>query len=305
MNSLLINFIISATALCSTSSLWGSPINFGPLDLRNLTTISRQQKEDLKTHLQRQIPMIKFTKSRNKGVYEFKQAKFYIQAGLHGNEALTTSFAWWLAARLNNNTSTLLKLPVQELSVDIIPMANPDGARNLSRYNARSVNLNRNFSVLWGESKENPGTSAFSESETRAIRSLFKSNNYDASVDIHGYVNWIVLPSKPKSTNQLSMSSLVYQRWRQSLTGITKKLLPRHVIKTAGSLGDGGAFEDWAFWQMKVPSLCLEMSSPKRFVSDSDGQPSTDQFIKYEAYLSEVFKSSLKLKQRTELVISN
>ena len=161
MNSLLINIIISATALCSTNSLRGSAINFGPLDLRNLTTISRQQNKTLKTHLQRQIPMIKFNKSRQKGPYEFKQAKFYIQAGLHGNEALTTSFAWWLASRLSNNTSSLLKLPVQELSIDIIPIANPDGARNLSRYNARSVNLNRNFSVLWGKSAENPGPSAF------------------------------------------------------------------------------------------------------------------------------------------------
>ena len=80
--------------------------------------------------------------------------KFFIQSGLHGNEKLPPQFVIWLAKRFNQGKSLLNKLNKSDVSIDFVPHSNPDGIRVKSRYNANGVNLNRNYSVLWGISKK-------------------------------------------------------------------------------------------------------------------------------------------------------
>ena len=84
---------------------------------------------------------------------------------------------------------------IENIEIDFIAIANPD-AHGKSRLNSNSVNLNRNFGVLWGISKEPPGESAFSEAETKALRKLFNNRKYLSAMDVHGYVNWVVLPTR-------------------------------------------------------------------------------------------------------------
>jgi hypothetical protein len=131
--------------------------------------------------------------------------RFLVQGGLHGNEKLASAFVLWLSQRLAKGESPLNKLQEQGASFDFLPYANPDGTHNHSRYNAKGVNLNRNFGVLWGIARENPGADRFSEPETRAIRYLFKARKYTAAVDVHGYINWLVAPSEP---SQVRMTGL-------------------------------------------------------------------------------------------------
>jgi len=53
----------------------------------------------------------------------------------------------------------------------IIALANPDGYERHSRYNARGVDLNRNFETNWhAESAEPSGIKPWSETESRALR---------------------------------------------------------------------------------------------------------------------------------------
>ena len=165
--------------------------------------------------------------------------RFLIQGGLHGNEILTSKFVRWLIERVANNQSPLNE--IDNIEIDFIPVANPD-SHGKSRLNSNNVNLNRNFGVLWGISKEPPGASAFSEAETKAVKRLFTDRKYLSAMDVHGYVNWIVLPTR------LSRNKLKYNKWISETRKNIKILPGKYHIKFAGDLGDGGAFEDWAFW---------------------------------------------------------
>lgn len=241
-------------------------------------------------------------------VYKFEQPnakkRLLVQGGLHGNEFLASDFVLWLADRTARGES-LLNL-VKDYSVDFAPYANPDGTFLANRLNGRQVNLNRNFEVFWGESKEQPGAYAFSEVETRAIKALFEKRNYDVAVDVHGFVNWFVSPSQPKyMAEKLSPARKIqYDQWTQ----ILKNRLPKdYEFHTAKDLGDGGAFEDWAYWKKGAFAFCFELSTRERFITETfesiqsfvvkalvstpgrkDANPQKDLFMDYEKTLYQI-----------------
>ncbi|SME87892.1 M14 family zinc carboxypeptidase [Pseudobacteriovorax antillogorgiicola] len=216
--------------------------------------------------------------------------RFFLQAGLHGNESLTTDFVHWLIGRLRSGVSPLSKLPAGS-EIDLIPEANPDSSKRY-RNNANNVNLNRNFSILWGVSKEPMGDKPFSEPETQAIKRLFGKRKYISAIDIHGYLNWVILPSDiGKSVKQ---SPLNYDRWSSAAETHSEEL-PGYFLKKAGELGDGGAFEDWAYWDQNVYALCLEMRYPFRHFRYRHHQ-NFDSFASYETYIFKMFETSIKLQ---------
>ena len=229
--------------------------------------------------------------------------RFYAQASLHGNESFTTEFVLWLAKQIRGGTSELNRLPAGSI-IDLLIVANPDSFRK-SRFNKNGVNLNRNFGVLWGQSSEPTGNRAFSEPETQAIRSMFNHYDYTAAVDIHGYLNWIVTPSSPtaisKSISEQEKRS--YELWTNGLLANSTKL-SNYKIKDAYSLGDGGAFEDWAFWSKGVYSFCLEIREDKRYLRDQNGRR-IDTFKGYDLYIGKVFREAVKLKDMSALHTSS
>ena len=210
--------------------------------------------------------------------------RFFIQGGLHGNETLTTEFVHWLESRIINGQSPLNSLPPGSV-IDLLANANPD-SHGRYRYNANNVNLNRNFSVLWGLSKEPMGTKAFSEPETRAVKKLFEKRRYLAAVDIHGYLNWVVLPTKLKESDR-------YRTWVEAVSKHAR-VLPGYLTKVAGDLGDGGAFEDWAFWEQGSLAVCLEMRYPARFFN-FEKRINLDSFLSYESFIHRLFLESLEI----------
>lgn len=252
--------------------------------------------------------------------------RFLIQGGLHGNELLASEFVQWLAERIAHNESPLNQLNGGRVEFDIVPYANPDGSVLYARYNANRINLNRNFGVLWGLTKENPGPSPFSEIETQGVRALFETRRYTSAVDVHGFVNWIVAPTPPnkghKGLPDLSIKDVErYQKWTQEIQSNMRQLLPGYEYKTAGELGDGGAFEDYAWWGQKVLSYCLEMRSesryeiyefaskflssltPKALLSQKSllGPTKTDMFLVYEKFIASMFQKAADLNQDTSI----
>lgn len=233
---------------------------------------------------------------------DHKAYRFYIQGALHGDEILTTVFANWIAKRIEQGQSRLNSLPAGT-TIDILPVANPD-RHGAHRYNANHVNLNRNFSVLWGLSSEPAGSKQFSEAETKAIKALFQQRKYLAAIDLHGYLNWVVAPSAPTAMRNEILTSnskifTIYPLWLSSLSQAKKQFLGDYITKTAAELGDGGAFEDWAYWEQGVMSACLELSHRTRFVYDSKTNKIIDSFQNYEAFIAHLFQSAIEINKKT------
>ena len=109
--------------------------------------------------------------------------RIFFQAALHGDETVTSIFAFWLYHRIVAGKSLINKIPTH-LVFDFLPKANPDNF-DRQRYNAHGINLNRNFGTNWGLSQEPLGGSPFSEPETRAIKKMLEKNRYLMAVDIH------------------------------------------------------------------------------------------------------------------------
>ena len=99
--------------------------------------------------------------------------------GIHGDEAATVvlleSFVQKYAAEGG-----------RDLPVAVIPLANPDSHAHNSRYNARGVDINRNFGFNWRiESMEPPGPEPWSEPETRALRDFVLTLQPARIVSLH------------------------------------------------------------------------------------------------------------------------
>ena len=243
------------------------------------TSISKITDSIALSHKGNEIEVVQYKSDTNK----LPNNKFLIQGGLHGNEVLTSRFVEWLIDRVSKNKSLLNQ--IENIEIDFVAIANPD-AHGKSRLNSNSVNLNRNFGVLWGMSKEPPGESAFSEAETKAVRKLFNDRKYLSAMDVHGYVNWVVLPTR------LSKNKLKYNKWITETRKNIKYLPGKYHIKFAGDLGDGGAFEDWAYWSQGSLASCLEMKYRRRFLKNKP-----DTFLAYERFVYESFKSAIKIKK--------
>lgn len=119
--------------------------------------------------------------TRNPNVVE-AEPKIRMYANIHGDEkggvmvsvdVLETILAGYTAVPQNLTAKKL----VDESEMWFIPIGNPYGNANSTRYNSRGVDLNRNF---WGPSGSDV-TPAWSEKETQVIRDLTETATADHS----------------------------------------------------------------------------------------------------------------------------
>ena len=74
------------------------------------------------------------------------------------------------------------------VTVTVIPSLNPDGLANNSRFNANTVDLNRNFACdwaatsMWRNQEVSGGSAAFSEPEAKAVRDYIADHTITAAV---------------------------------------------------------------------------------------------------------------------------
>ena len=122
----------------------------------------------------------------------------YIDGGHHGNEYLGTALAWlsakWYINGWNDGNEEAVRV-LQSSEVHVLIMLNPDGNDIDTRWNINQVDLNRNYDHYWNTCPTTqPGSSAFSESETSA-NSVYMNTvvpEADLYVTMHTGV-WIML----------------------------------------------------------------------------------------------------------------
>lgn len=110
----------------------------------------------------------------------------FIMATIHGNEPAGTPLVRRLTRHLRQNRELLTGRMVVLMSV-----ANPDGMVNRTRYNAKGVDLNRNFQAANRINSKETGLTALSEPEARVIRQLILEYKPDRIVSIHQPLNCI------------------------------------------------------------------------------------------------------------------
>ncbi len=91
--------------------------------------------------------------------------KIMMTGAIHGSEYRSGDLPQ-LISYINNNQH---EISGQDKEFYIIPVTNPDGKERNIRYNARGVNLNRNFSSLW-EPCAQCGSAAYSEPESLIVK---------------------------------------------------------------------------------------------------------------------------------------
>ncbi|MGQ9811677.1 MAG: M14 family zinc carboxypeptidase [bacterium] len=136
----------------------------------------------------------------------------------HAREVITVEVPLYIMFWLVDNygTDSLATYLVDNREIWIVPLMNPDGReyvqnvgdwRKNRRYNGDGtygVDLNRNYSYMWGYDNEgsspNPGsetyrgTAGFSEPETQAIRDLLINYEFDACISYHSYGKYLLYP---------------------------------------------------------------------------------------------------------------
>jgi protein MpaA len=104
----------------------------------------------------------------------------FILAAIHGNEKAGTPLVRRLERYLQQHPELL-----EGRRVVLMPTANPDGVARNSRYNARGIDLNRNFSTANRINSSRFGRRPLSEPEARAIAQLIRQYTPDRIVSIH------------------------------------------------------------------------------------------------------------------------
>lgn len=107
--------------------------------------------------------------SDNAGTNEPEPAIIW-DGSTHGDEKIAWAVAWEFLKYLLNNYGSNPEVTylVDNREIWICPMFNPDGYNNSSRYNAHSVDMNRNWGWMWGEEAA-PGSSVMGEAEVTGL----------------------------------------------------------------------------------------------------------------------------------------
>lgn len=109
-----------------------------------------------------------------------------INGAIHGNEQLSAGVAMKLADYLINLEATDPDYSlIAEMKLHIIPVVNPDGLAEGSRFNANGIDLNRNFGYNWYEKAPYNGESPFDQKESAAIRADSLRYGYTLSINLH------------------------------------------------------------------------------------------------------------------------
>ncbi len=111
----------------------------------------------------------------------------------HGDELSSSELALAVAEMLVEGKGEWAGL-LDSLQVWVMPAVNPDGMLLGTRFNANDVDLNRNYGFQWNSNSPYHGPYAFSEPETRSVRTLSLYAAFSGGLSLHSGAQSIGYP---------------------------------------------------------------------------------------------------------------
>lgn len=175
--------------------------------------------------------------------------------GIHGSEPSGKSTLESWIAHLDSNAH---KIPAGR-QVVVVPNTNPDGIASGSRYNARGVNLGRNFPTAnWqsdidtsgGPKPGGGGSAPLSEPEAKALYNLTLSLRPRLMISYHAQGR-LVGANRVADANSIAAtyaSSVGYK----SMIGIAEEVMGYTIT---------GEYEEWMGEKLGLPAILIELPS--------------------------------------------
>ncbi|MEX0617168.1 MAG: Ig-like domain-containing protein [Candidatus Woykebacteria bacterium] len=181
--------------------------------------------------------------------------KILLVGAMHGSEANSGNLltSWVAYLRANQNSIA------EGRTFIVVPLANPDGVAKENRFNARGVDLNRNWNTptwqkttYWngGPVTNGGGAKPFSEPETKALRDLINTENPKITLSYHSAAGVVISDGVSNSLRD----------WYSSKTGYTA-LLGAAQYDEVFSYDVTGSLEEWLGEKNKIV-VVVELASP-------------------------------------------
>ncbi|MCF7898623.1 MAG: hypothetical protein K9L31_01590 [Candidatus Pacebacteria bacterium] len=194
--------------------------------------------------------------------------------GIHGGYEWNSVF---LAYKFIDYLDSHSEIIPDNLTVSIIPSANPDGLYKVTgkdgrftlsdvsidkkilesgRFNANDVDINRNFDCKWKPSSTwrsktvSAGTEPFSEPESKAIRNFMIKNSPSAVVFWHSQSNNVFASQCENGILQETLN----------IMNIYSKASEYQAVKTFDAYEVTGAVEDWLA-SVNIPAITVELKT--------------------------------------------
>ena len=249
-----------------------------------------------KSVLGKDIWCIRVTNEKN----NTRKSSCLIDGCIHGNEWEGGEACLYLAEYLliNFGSNETITQILNSSEVYIVPLVNPDGRQENTRWNENGIDLNRNYDIdfgrllpkrgdvlrlgkLFGVIKipyiilgkyvfENCGRHPFSEPETQALRDLMndlENNHLSFYLDCHTAAHCFLAgwgafkpPFEISKQEQYIFDYTV--KWVAENTEYTMTDIPEFTTYFTGGTGT-----DWCFKEFRIPSFCFEMLSENYFPS--------------------------------------
>jgi len=207
-----------------------------------------------------------------------------LNGGQHAREWIAVMVPLCIADKLlrGEKSDPRVRKILDDVTFHIVPLVNPDGylhSWNSDRYwrknrrGGHGVDLNRNYSVAWGQrgssgskrSQTYRGESAFSEPESRAMRDLFDSETMHAHIDFHSYSQLILYPwaYKRDAPADRDKFAAIADRMSSAMFAAHGK---QYKIRSGAELqyGAAGTLTDWTYGEKNAISFVVELRPQAR-----------------------------------------
>lgn len=207
------------------------------------------------------------------------EPEVYFDGLHHAREAITVNvlveFIRYLCQ--NYGTDSVITDLINNLQIWVVPIVNPDGylynetqqpnGGGMWRKNRRNnggnvygVDLNRNYSYMWGyndigsspdsSAESYRGPSAFSEPETQAIRDFIKQHQFVASIGYHSYAGLLLFPWSYDTV--YTPDNLLFRRMSCEMTSENHYVygIPPNILYSC----NGTSF-DWLYGDITKPKI--------------------------------------------------
>lgn len=167
---------------------------------------------------------------------------------------------------------------LQDCPIIVLPLANPDGYKRGTRYNARGVDLNRNCGFNWrAECEEPPGRGPWSEPENVALRDFILAWRPAKIVSLH----WALAEIDADGMQSTALAQVMWDalspaarppyRMRVTAPGRGQRRLQQTYAACPGSLGQ------WCGYGLEYPDGSAPAMITLELPYDLDGAARPDE----------------------------